>query len=685
MKYLKRLLGILIAITSVSVLMTGCEKQTNSSVTEEKGITSQALESTENSTDSGTVAGELSEYSDYFSNFDLQSDYNNVTADIKLNGDDVQISGSGAEFSDKIISITTGGTFVFSGVLDDGQIFVNAEENVQLVFNGVNITNLSSAPVYVENAKNVAVTLVDNTENVLSDTENYVFSDTDANEPDAALFSKDDLSINGNGSLTVNANYNEGIATKNDLRISGGKIAVNSKGDSVKGKDSVVVQNADITINSEADGIKTTNTEETDKGFVVFESGNFDITAQNDAVQSENFLNVNGGTFNIMTGEGAAAAQTDMESAGFGGRDRMDRDFIMQENQADDEITESQKGLKSNTVINVNGGAISADCSDDAVHAAVDIQINGGELSLSSGDDGIHCDNNIKIANGNIRVLNSYEGIEGIVIDVDGGYLDIVSSDDCFNSSDGTGGSMDPMAVSENCVLNINDGYVYVNSGGDALDSNGILNINGGLVLVDGPENDGNSALDSGSEINVNGGTLIAAGSSGMLELPNETSGQNVIVAAFENEVSGSTPVYLTDENGDVLFSYIPSKKYSAVIISSPEITTGSEYSVYCGGTVTKAGDSINYWKEYSEESSCSGGELIGNVTVSSTVTTVGNISSGMMGGGKMGGFGGQMPPDGEMGDGFGGQMPPDGEMGDGFGGQMPPDGVMDDGFGTFF
>ncbi|MBQ8435154.1 MAG: carbohydrate-binding domain-containing protein, partial [Oscillospiraceae bacterium] len=403
------------------------------------------------------------------------------------------------------------------------------------------------------------------------------------------------------------------------------------------------------------------------------------------AVQSENFLDVNGGTFSIKTGEGAAAAQADMVAAGFGGRDRMDREFIMQENQAGDEITESQKGFKCNNLLTVNGGSVLADCSDDAVHAAGDIQINGGEFSLNSGDDGIHSDNNIKIKNGNIRILDSYEGIEGIVIDVDDGYFDIVSKDDCFNSSDGTGSSMDPMAVSENCQLNINDGYLYVNSGGDALDSNGTLNINGGVVLVDGPENDGNSALDSGSEINVNGGTLIAAGSSGMLELPNETSSQNVIVASFENEVSASTPVYLTDENNEVLFSYVPSKKYSAVIISSPDIITGKEYSIYSGGTVTKLEDSISHWKEYSEESRCSGGELIGNVTVSSTVTTVGNGTIGQMGGGKIGGFVGQTPPEGEMGGDFDGQMHPDGEMGGGFDGQMPPDGRMNDGFGMLY
>ncbi len=698
MKKLKRLLGILITITMSAAFMTACENKENSS----SELTSETYEPSENTenTNPDTKAS-----SEYFSDFDLDTDFSDPDAQITLNGSSAEISGNGAVYEDNKITITSEGTYVFSGTLDDGQIYVNSDENVHLVFNGVNITNKSSSPVFVENAKNVSITAADNTENVLTDGTDYLFESAEENEPDAVIFSKDDLSLNGNGTLTINANYNEGITCKNDIRFAGGNISITSVGNAVKGKDSVVVHDTVININSGEDGIKSSNTEETDKGYIVFESGEFNITAENDAVQSENFLTVNGGTFNITTGGGSETvpeamqemfmgdkgnfAKPDMQmptdengefampdrqmptdengnfvkpdmqmptdengefvmpdnAGGFGfGGGRMDRDSFeaaQTETGAEDTV-ESQKGLKSAKGITINGGFVNADCSDDSIHAAENIEINGGEFGLNSGDDGIHSDTNIKISNGSITIHKSYEGIEAAVIDVDGGTVDVTASDDGFNASDGTGSTMNPMAVSENCSLNINDGAVYVNSGGDGLDSNGSLNVNGGCVLVDGPENDGNCAIDSGS-INLNGGVLIAAGSSGMLETPSADSEQNSVVASFDTQKEALTPVYITDEKGEILFSYTPSKSYSAVIVSAPSLETGKEYSLYTGGKVTVTETEYN-WKNYCEKPEISGGELTEKITLSETVTRIGNAGFGQMGGnrGGRGDFGGR-------------------------------------------
>ncbi|MBQ3567295.1 MAG: carbohydrate-binding domain-containing protein, partial [Oscillospiraceae bacterium] len=676
------------AITIISTMMTACSDK-SSSVSEQT-----AENTTENTTaaeTSATVNSSATATSDYFSEFDLKTDYSNATAQISLDNKDTKISGSNAVLENNKISINSGGTYVFSGKLDDGQIYVNCDENVQLVFNGVDISNSSTSPVFVENAKNVLITLAEGTENILTDSENYVFDSADENEPDAVIFSKDDLSMNGSGTLTINANYNEGITTKNDLRISDSNISITSKGNGIKGKDSVVVQNTTLKINAGEDGIKSSNAEETDKGYIVFESGEFDITAENDAVQSENSLMVNGGSFNITTGGGAASAPTKTQDFGqMGGREKFDKsemqvptdedgNIVMPEipfdgdftppdmqtptdengeavipdnfgnfdgfggERADrDELTdestgetlESQKGFKSGSTIIINGGAINADCSDDTLHSTSDININGGDFSLSSGDDGIHSDANVKISSGNIIIRNSYEGIEGVVIDVDVATVDITASDDGFNSSDGSGNTMNPMAATEGCELNINGGKIYVNSGGDALDSNGTMTVNGGVVLVDGPENDGNSALDSGLEIKVNGGVLIAAGSSGMLETPSDSSEQNVLVVTFDEEKSANTPVYVQNENGETMCAYTPSKKYSAVVISSPEIADNKEYSVYSGGSVNTENSDSYLWKNYTENSNSNSGELVEKVTVSDKITRIGNGSVGMMDGG---------------------------------------------------
>lgn len=692
MKKLKKLLGILITI-SIAAMSAGCAKNNSTADTKTSSNISESLENS-------TVSLSNIETSEYFSEFDLNTDYNDITAKITLNDDKTEIDGKGAEYQDNKISITSGGTFLLSGSLTDGQIYVNAaDENVRLIFDGVNISNSSSSPVFVEDVKNVSVTLTENSENILTDSENYVFSNTEENEPDAVIFSKDDLSINGSGNLTINANYNEGITTKNDLRIAGGNITITSVGNAVKGKDSVAVRNASLNITSGEDGIKSSNIEETDKGYIYLESGTFNITAQNDAIAAENNLTVIDGEYNIKTGDGADSVTTtkqqmpdgnfqkpempdntngeiempqmpegdferpemptnengemempqmpegDFEKPemptnengeiempkfrddGFerpempinengeiempeGGFKRFDiQNDENQSLQTSDEETISQKGFKSNSAITINGGKITADCTDDSVHAGGDIQISGGEINLKSGDDGIHSDSNVNIKSGNINIGKSYEGIEGIEINIDGGDINITSSDDGLNASNAAVNSSDPMASSPDCNININGGTLYINADGDGIDSNGSMTINDGKVIVDGSESGGDSPLDTGIDIIINGGTLIAVGSSGMLETPSSDSKQNTIVTALDTTKSSDNSIYLTDENGNEILSHSPVKNYSAIIISSPDIETGKEYNLTTGT------------------------ELVEKVSISDVITTIGSIAENHFGG----------------------------------------------------
>ena len=684
MKKLKKILSIMMFISMTSLWMTGCDKTNNSIESDSSEMVSDTAEVAE----SGNSAVQLNagmNNSEYFSEFDLSTDYNEVTADIQLNGDNVKISGKNAEYNNKIISISSGGTYVISGTLNDGQIYINSDndENVHLVFNGINIKNSSSSPVYVENAKNTAITLVDGTENILSDTDNYQFSTSEENEPDSVIFSKDDLSFNGNGTLSITANYNEGITTKNDLRISGGKYTINSVGNGIKGKDSVVIQNADIQIDSGEDGIKSTETDQTDKGYIVFENGVYNINAAQDAVQSENFLIINSGEFNVKTGsESTINNNSDTSSQNNnefirGGRMSMEGNPNKTEN--------SEKGFKSSKTITINNGSILADCTDDCIHAAENIEINNGNFTLNSNDDAIHSDSTFSMNDGTVNIEKSYEGIEAVVINVNGGEINIKSEDDGFNASDGTGDSMGGMmSASPSCELNFNGGKVYVNADGDGLDSNGVININDGTIIVDGPVNDGNGALDSGTEINVNGGILAAAGSSGMAEVPSDSSKQNSIAVTLSQSNPASTLIYILDGESNVIAACMPSKEYSSIIISTPDIKTGMEYSIYSGGS---AGEDIG--NKLSSGVKCSGGELIETITVSEIVSYVGTGTIGQRGGMmKPGGFDhgedddnnfkhdkdfeNMTPPDNNGND-FGNMTPPD-NNGNDFGNITPPD-----------
>lgn len=653
-------------ITMVSVIPVGCSsKETNSDLLSESiSDLKTSLNTNSDNTESVTNIAEKTT-SEYFENEDLSDSYNDITAEILMKGDNVEINGQGVDYRGNKISVKTGGTFVFSGKLNDGQIYINNEELTHIIFNGVDISNSSSSPVFIENAGKVVITCISGTENILSDTENYVYESDEENEPDSVIFSKDDLSLNGSGLLTIDAKYNEGITCKDNLRISGSIINITSVGTSVKGKDSVVIKDSDLTINSQQDGIKSSNTDETDKGNIIFESGNYNITAKEDAVQSENTLIVNNGDFVIKSGSESVSqdSNTDFIYGGIIGR--------MEGNQ--NKTENSEKGLKAVSDIIINGGTFSINCNDDSIHSNGNITINNGNFTLNSGDDGIHSDGNLDIKDGNISIESSYEGIEGMVINVYGGKINVTASDDGFNACDGSGSDMmgDLNNSSSSCELNINNGSIYVNADGDGLDSNGIININGGTTIVDGPVNDGNGALDSGSEILMNGGILIAAGSSGMEEVPSGDSLQNTIVAAFSQSNNNSTPICIKDSENNVIISYKPSKIYSSVVISTPDLLSGSKYSIYYGGSIS--GNSDN---SYALDRNYSGGELLETITISDTVTYAGNGSIGQMGGMKPGGF---TPPDNDSGfEPFGGNA--GGHIPGGNGSMVPPDNNGTDG-----
>lgn len=680
MNKLKKLSAVVTAILLCTFSLTGCNKSTDNS-SASVSVTSSSQSVSADTVSAVSDSDSITTDSKYFDADDLDTSYDDPDAEIVLNGSSADIKGGGAEFSDKKISISSGGTYIFSGTLDDGQIYVNTKEKVHLVLNGVNISCSDSSPIFIEDSDNAVITVCSGTENTLTDSANYVYENDEDNEPDAVIYSKDDLSVNGSGALNLTANYNEGLTSKNDLRISGVTLNVTSVGNAVKGKDSLAVMDAVITAESQSDGLKSSNSEETDKGYIAIESGEFNITAAQDAIQAETDLIVNGGTFNIITGSGSGSISVS-DNQQFGGRMGMAEG---NSNQTED----SEKGLKAGRALIINDGSIIADCADDAIHSNETAEINGGTFSLSSGDDGIHADSQLEVNGGEITILKSYEGIESTVININNGTIYVTASDDGFNASEGSSDTSDTNDqfggrmgggfgdVSENCILNINGGYIYVDAGGDGLDSNGIMNINGGTTIVDGPVNDGNGALDSGTEINVNGGVLIAAGSSGMAEIPSDTSEQYSIAVSFEQSQNADSIISLQDESGNNIITYSPSKTYSSVIISTPDIKQGETYSVYYGGSSDGAETDGLY-----SGGTYSGGTLLGTVTADSVVTQVGTGTLGTMGGG----MGGQMHggkndfmTDGNGNQDFQGEMPDD---------MTPPDGAENnltppDGFGN--
>jgi hypothetical protein len=569
---------------------------------------------------------------------------------IKLQGDSIAFEGSGATVSGTVVTITSAGTYSISGILNDGQIIVDTvdEETVVLVLNGADIACSTSAPIYVSNAEKTVITLADGTENHATDGASYVFEEGE-DEPNAAVFSKDDLTINGNGSLTVDANYNNGIASKDDLKITGGTIIVNAVNDGIKGRDSIAIRDGMITIVAGGDGMQSNNDEDAEKGYISIEGGTLDIKAGKDGIQAETRLVVSGGRITISSGGGSingasrGEAEWGPRGGGFGPMPNNPTetspmpDNPMENNFLDTSAADSAKGLKAGVDVTVSGGTINIDSADDAIHSNDSLTINGGDIVLASGDDGLHADSTLEINGGELSITKSYEGIESAVLTFNDGNIHIVASDDGINAAGGTGGfamgggpGAGGFESSTDYHTYINGGYIYVDATGDGIDSNGPMDMSGGVVLINGPTSNNNGALDCMSGFDLTGGFLVAVGSSGMAQGPSETSTQYSVMYNFESLQVGGTPVHIETEGGQDILTFVPAREYQSIVMSSPELENGATYVVYSGGGSTgTVADGLYSGGTYSA------GTEVASFTISSMVTSAGSARQGFRGGGR--------------------------------------------------
>ncbi|HML36811.1 MAG TPA: carbohydrate-binding domain-containing protein, partial [Bacillota bacterium] len=488
--------------------------------------------------------GSIKQYTDY-----AQDDYQTVT----LKGNSISFTGSGAMVDGNTITVKAAGTYVISGTLKDGRIVVDSadDENVRLILNNANIASSDGPPILVRNAKNTIISLPSGTENTLADSSENTY------EKDAtgAVFSADDLWINGSGTLTVQANYKDGISGNDDVKITQATVVIDAADDGITANDSVSVNDAVIKITADGDGIKTTKGTKIGKGYISIKSGSLDINAGADGLQAETLLYIQGGSFNIAT--------TEINSEG---------------------DSSSAKGLKAGNGIVVEDGSFKIDSGDDALHSNGIIRVKGGTFEIQTGDDAIHADSSLSVSGGEITISKSYEGLESKVIDLSGGTIDLTASDDGINVSGGDSGGMGFMggrpgeggasgngntavpnagananAANPNAgakpdsgaagktsdsssgrKLTINGGNITVNAAGDGLDANGSIYMTGGTVLVNGPTDNGNGALDYDGVFEISGGTLLTAGSSSMAMAPSTGSTQYTIANTVGAQTAGT-------------------------------------------------------------------------------------------------------------------------------------------------
>lgn len=479
-----------------------------------------------------------------------------VTATIMLADGDITVHGNGASADGSTLTITDDGVYEITGTLSDGQIIVDSSETaiVELVLAGVDITNHTNAAIWCKNADDCIITLAGNTNNVLTDAVSYTYADTVNEEPDAALFSKCDLNIGGTGWLTVNANWSHGIYSRDDLEIEGGGFIVTSAVDAIRGKDSLTITNGRFHISAGGDGFQSTNEEEAERGWILLSGGEYDIHANGDAVQAETSLTVDGGVYTILT-DGKPAGTSD-----------------------------SQKGFKAGTDLIVEDGTFTLKTKDDAFHANADTLINGGIFLIATDDDGIHADRNLTINGGEISIPDCYEGFEGTIIEVNGGKSFIDASDDAVSAAAGTPEAEEWSGRNGNPYVYavFNGGEVEAVSGGDTVDSNGNIFVNGGTLRLSAPPYpDYEGSLLCNGDVTITGGNIASVGCMGVNVYWDE---QPILWVSHTDELTEGTVLSLRDDKGNVMLELTTRSSAVQSVYTSPDLKAGSVYALYIDG-----------------------------------------------------------------------------------------------------
>ncbi len=566
------LLCLMLAVT----LLTGCSGM---SVSESAGNATQTVWAGQTDDDAGDIQD--------FDEDDLNSAYSASSSTvIQLSGSTASISGGGAAISGNVVTITRRGTYILSGNFDGSVIVDAADALVRLVLENVSVQSSDGPAIWVKAADKTVVILPAGTTNTLKDTEDYTATGDDA--PGAALYSQEDLTINGSGTLEINANYNDAVTSEDDLKITDATLSVTSVDDGLIGRDLLALQRCTVNIICDGDGMKTTYDTDTQKGQARLYSGSYTIVAGADGIQSANTLTVSDGFYEIHTGGGSINSSTAGNVGQFGG-------FGMwQQNSSETEDGQSAKGLKATQGIQVKAGEYTLDCSDDAVHSNGYIKISGGSFEISSGDDGIHADSSLEISDGVIQISQSYEGLESAQITISDGNISVQASDDGLNIAGGKDSSsingrpgQNSFASGNDQKLTISGGYLVVDASGDGLDANGSVYISGGTVIVYGPTDSGNGTIDYDGVFVITGGMLIGTGSADMAQNVSAGTTQNTVLITLSTPAVSNTVFSVQDAEGNEVATVAPPKQYQTILLSTPGLQSDKSYTVYTGGSST--------------------------------------------------------------------------------------------------
>ncbi|MCH5211858.1 MAG: carbohydrate-binding domain-containing protein [Oscillospiraceae bacterium] len=539
------------------------------------------------------------------------------------------VTGSGVIAEGKIITVTEGGVFSITGISENHQIIVDTDERVELELSGCEITSRDGAAIYVKNADKCIITAKSGTTNTLSDGGDY----SEESETNAVIYAKDDLKIKGKGVLNINGNTHNGITVKDSFEISNGKVNITSTADGIHVNDTCEISGGTVNVTSGNDGIQsesilnisggTVNVTCTGEvtgsnnmeGFGMWRGGMMQETGDDESEDESSkglkagwMMSISGGDITVNSNDTCVKCDSELDISG--GKLTL--------------TSEKKKGIKGMEDVNISGGTIDIKKSTEGIETKRVMTIDGGDISVIASDDGFNAGGG-GFGNpgfgGGIAPPEMKENADGMHM----GSPEIERRPDRMQMQpempgNGGRGGMRPGGrggqkpgavdqprereqrmpggmgrfgaesdiVSTEHHIEINDGTIYINASGDGIDSNGSIIINGGIITVDGPTSGGDSAIDHDGLFQINGGTVIAAGSSGMIENPSDSSAQNVI-SAYVSAVGGSE-ITIRDSSGTEICSRIAKKNAGHIIYSSDKIKTGETYTVCVDGTEQGSG-----------------------------------------------------------------------------------------------
>jgi hypothetical protein len=553
--------------------------------------------------------------------------------------------GSTITQNDSIYTITQAGEYTVTGLLSEGQIVVNADDNAEItiVLNGTSITCSNGSPIYIKNADNVKIKSEENTYNCIVDarTEADDNSDNSSSENgNAAIYAACDLKLVGKGALSVTGNYNNGIQSKDDISIKNVTIKVNAVNNAIKGNDEVAIESGEIiAISRKGDGIKTSNSSLSSKGKqkgnVIISGGNIDIYAACDGIDAAYGVDVSGdGNLNIYTdtysdyseavaadnsGSSASSVGTppdmnntqnngnmgnppDMNNSSsnsgnnpdmkgnFGGGNRATNGMPGNNSSGNSsKKSYSTKGIKAESEINISGAAINISSTDDGIHANSDSGV------LETGEDGKGI---ISISGGTITISTGDDGIHADKeLNITDGYINVLTSYEGLEAItiNISGGQSFVYAADDGInactgdgtstpLINITGGYVDVTTGSgdtDGIDSNGSYTQSGGMVFVKG----GSSSGQVSGSIDVDGNITITGGTCVALGGICETPVNSVNAYVFSSVSFNAGSYSVKDSSGNEIISFTLNNSYSNGWICASALTTNTEYTLYCDGS----------------------------------------------------------------------------------------------------